>query len=284
MLILHFLGSLPNSNRKIEPELMRRLMLDSQIDNIIRSGVETKGLELLDSRPSIGSLSINEQFSSDEIFRFWMNSRNIKESIISGSERFPGEFLKPSSDNVLLSSEMLDLMVEYYMATYNDFEFRKPFGEGSEIAITIRVKMKQFGRCRIGSEIFGSTMSLRHVKSSYILAKFVTNDDTVDCYPGQVQYYFVHTVDFLNGLYEHFLAYVRWYQPAVSSNIRYYFRDGDTCNVELWNTEFYPERHDCIIPVHHILGRFVPVNYRISTRRNAKEYLAVNPVNRKFQI
>lgn len=263
---------------------MRRLMFDNQIDSIVSSGVETKGLELLDNRPSVGSLSTTDRFSSDEIFRFWMNSRNIKDSRISGSEKFPGEFLKPSSDNVLFSSEMLDLMVEYYMATYDNLEFRKPFGEGSEDAITIRVKMNRFGRCRIGSEVFGSTLSLRHIKSSYILAKFITNDGTVDCYPGQVQYYFVHTVDFPDGSCEHFLAYVRWYQPTGSSSVRYHFSDDETCNVELWNTEFYPESRDCIIPVHHILGRFVPVNYRISTRRNAKEYLAVNPVNRKFQI
>ena len=148
-----------------------------------------------------------------------MNLQNIKESRISGNEKFLGEFLKPSSDNVLLSSEMLDLMVEYYMATYDNLEFRKPFGEGSEDAIIIQVKMNRFGRCQIGSEVFGSTLSLRHVKSSYILAKFITNDGTVDCYPGQVQYYFDHVVDLPDGPYEHFLAYVHWYQPAASSNV-----------------------------------------------------------------
>ncbi len=68
--------------------------------------------------------------------------------------------------------------------------------------------MNQFGRCWISSEIFGSTLSLRHVKSSYILAKFIISDGIVDCYPGQVQYYFIHTVDFLDSSYEHFLAYV----------------------------------------------------------------------------
>ena len=120
---------------------MRRLMFDSQIDSIISSGVEVKGLELLDSRPSIVSLSVTDEFSLDEIYRFWMNSRNIQESRISGSEEFPGEFLK---HNVLLSSEMLNLMVEYYMATYDTVKFRKPFGEGSEDVIIIRVKINQF--------------------------------------------------------------------------------------------------------------------------------------------
>lgn len=267
---------------------MRRLMFDNQIESIISStGIEMKGLELLSKRHSIGSLSDTDEFTFDECRRFWMNSQNIQISRVSGSEKFPGEFLKPSFDNILLSSEMLDLMVEYYMATYELFEFRKPFGKGSDDDIVIRVKMNQFGRCRIGSEVFGSTISIRHTKSSYILAKFITNDGTVDCYPGQVQFYFTHTIDLPNGPTEHFLAFVYWYKPVSSSNVRYYFSANDdkqTCNVELWDTEFYSTSRDCIIPVHHILGRFVPVNYRISTRRNAKEYLAVNPVNRKFHF
>ncbi|CAI2193174.1 18451_t:CDS:1, partial [Funneliformis geosporum] len=79
-------------------------------------------------------------------------------------------------------------------------------------------KMNQFERCRIGSKIFSSTISLRHEKRSYILAKFIMNDDVINCYPGQVQYYFTHTVDLQYRLTEHFLAYVCWYQPASSLN------------------------------------------------------------------
>ena len=60
--------------------------------------------------------------------------------------------------------------------------------------------------------MFGSKMSMRHVKSSYILANFLTNNGQVDCYPGQVQYYFKHVVDLPNGPTEHNLAYVRWYK------------------------------------------------------------------------
>ncbi len=91
-------------------------------------------------------------------------------------------------------------------------------------------------------------------------------------------------MDFPDGPVEHFLAYVRWYKHANSTNIRYYFSSDEICNVELWNTEFYQVSRDCIIPVHHILGRFVPVNYKISNRQNAREYLAVNPVSRKYQL
>ena len=68
--VLINLGLLPNSNRKIEPEIMRHLMFDNQVSNIINSGVETKGLDLLNNRPSVGSLSEADQFSADEMQRF----------------------------------------------------------------------------------------------------------------------------------------------------------------------------------------------------------------------
>ncbi|CAB4421314.1 unnamed protein product [Rhizophagus irregularis] len=42
------LGSLPISNRQIEPEIMRRIMNDNRIENIINSDIQTKGLELLE--------------------------------------------------------------------------------------------------------------------------------------------------------------------------------------------------------------------------------------------
>jgi hypothetical protein len=262
-------------------------MNDNRIRTIISSGVQTKGLELLENRPVVGSLSENDQFSSDEMERFWLNSRNIKESTITGSEAFPGEMLNPTSNNVVLSRSMLDLLVNYYIDTYEMYNFKKPFGEGPEDSIVIRVIMNQFGRCRIGSEVFGSSMSSRHVKSSFILANFITDNGQVDRYPGQVQFYFNHIVDFPDGQIEHNLAYVRWYRKLDSIKTRYYFSiddDDETCNVELWKSDFYPESRDCIIPIHNILCRFIPSKYKISERSNAVEYLAVNPISRKFHI
>ena len=135
---------------------MRRLMNDIRIRNII-SGDHTKGLELLENRPTVGSLSENDQFDSDEMARFWLNSRNIRQSSVTGCEPFPGEMLKPNSEGVLLSGLMLNLLVEFYIATHELYDFRKPADEVNHDSITIRVKMDQFGRCRIGSEMFGLT-------------------------------------------------------------------------------------------------------------------------------
>jgi hypothetical protein len=49
-------------------------------DNRIReisSSVNIRGLNLLDSRTTVGSLSENDEYSYDEMERFWSNSRNI---------------------------------------------------------------------------------------------------------------------------------------------------------------------------------------------------------------
>ncbi|GET57071.1 hypothetical protein GLOIN_2v1883106 [Rhizophagus irregularis DAOM 181602=DAOM 197198] len=117
------LGSLPNSNRKIEPELMRRLMNNNRIRYIITSSAQMKGLELLENHPTVGSLSENDQFASDEMERFWLNSKNIQEFTVTRCEAFPGEMLKPTSENVVLSQSMLDLMIDYYIATYEMYNF-----------------------------------------------------------------------------------------------------------------------------------------------------------------
>ena len=131
---------------------------------------------------------------------------------------------------------MLDLIAEYYNATYETLNFQKLFGEGAEDSIVIRISIDKFGRCRIGSEIFGSAVTTRHTNCLFILAKFITRDGDIDTYLGQVQYFFTNTVDLLSGPTKHYLAYVRWYKHASSANTRYYFSIDDeerTCNVEL---------------------------------------------------
>ena len=137
--------------------------------------------------------------------------------IITRHEPFSVEMLGPNSENILLFKSILNLMVEYYIATYETLNFKVPFDDSSEDSIILsHITINKFGQCRIGSEVFGLTISSRHA--------------------GQVQYFFKHIVDFEDGPVEHNLAYVRWYKPAETSKVRYYFSiddDEETCNVEL---------------------------------------------------
>jgi hypothetical protein len=99
--------------------------------------------------------------------------------------------LKPSFEKEIMTESMLDLMVAFYNAAYSEmYKFRKPADEILQDSITIRVKMNQFGRCRIGSEVFGSAMSVRHTKSSYVLAKFINSDGKSTVIPDKFNSFF----------------------------------------------------------------------------------------------
>ena len=184
-----------------------------------------------------------------------MNTYNIQESVTNGSERFPGELLRPEKPNLIIPNKLLNLLVEYYEASYETMSFRKAFTENFNNSIVLRNRADQYGRCRIGSEIFDSVMPSRNIKGSFVLARFVNQDGSVDLYPGQVQYFFTHSVNLPNQAAEHKLAYIRWFKTVNSAKIRFYFniRDqAETCNIELWSTEFYPIKCECIIPIYNI--------------------------------
>ena len=60
---------------------MRQLMAEAKVNDIVSSGLEVKGLELLNNRSSVGSLSDADEFLTDEeMYRSLMNSKNILES------------------------------------------------------------------------------------------------------------------------------------------------------------------------------------------------------------
>src|SRR5437763_15533471 len=101
---------------------------------------------------------------NDNMERFWSNSRNIRQSIATGSELFPGEMLNPQSE-IVLSKKMLDLMIEYYLASYENCDFQAPFDGGREESIvSSRITINTFGGCRVGTEPSSWTMSSRHVR------------------------------------------------------------------------------------------------------------------------
>ena len=119
-------------------------MNDSRISDLICSEVDTKGLELLNTRPSVGSLSETDQFSHDEMSRFWLYSKQIQESTIKGNEKFLDEMLKPQSENVSFDN-ISNILITYYNNIYEDEgkEFRLPFSTSSPNSIPISKNIQQ---------------------------------------------------------------------------------------------------------------------------------------------
>ena len=165
--------------------------------------------------------------------------------------------MKPTQKNVNLPSEVLPLLVEFYCNAYGrSFTSLSNIHTSSDDSIVVLPKVNQFSRLRIEAEVFGSTYSSRYIKSANILAQFILDDDnTTDIYPGQVQFFFEHTIQLSDGPATHSLAFVRWYEAADDRRSRFHCQidkdDMKICNIEL---DFYELSRDCIIPVHNFLS------------------------------
>ena len=78
---------------------------------------------------------------------------------------------------------------------------------------------------------------------------------------------------------------MNWYKPVTSADTRFLFANNEdssdfTNDLELWKKIFLKTSVDSIIPVHHILGRFVPAKFK----HKRTDYLAILPLNRRFHL
>jgi hypothetical protein len=227
------------------------------------------------------------------------------EDTITGSEIYPGNLLSPIKNRVDLPDNLYEQLITYYNEIYGE-KMNVEFGSMSNLIsqglqndsyVVVQPIINQCGRIRVAAEIFGSALAPRYKKSSYILAKFTQDNESIELYPGMVQFYFEHVLRLPTiGERTHKLAYVKWYLPVNDHRIRFYCRaeqdDDRSVNIELWKlNEFYEMSRDSIIPIHNIYSRFIPTNFTIGTnnnnnnsRRKAKTYMAVVPINRKFHL
>ena len=295
-LIVHT-GSFPNSKRAIELELLRIITQNSRLDNLVSAQSNNaklmNALFLVQPRSTTGSLAAYDGFDFDELYRFMQIFHQNIDDTITGSEEFLGEMLTPKN-RVLLPNTVYELLVKYYNDTYDwnfvsitDLASGGLSSENSDQQIVVLPIVTQFGRIRIATEIFGSKSAPRYQKSSYILAKFIQEDETIDIYPGHVQFYFEHTVQLPSGPKMHRLVFVNWYLWAPNEKTRFHCRisdlDNESCNVELWKYDFHGLSRDAIMPIHNIYSRFLPSKFTIG-KRNPTTYMAVIPINRQFHL
>lgn len=269
---------------------MQNWRLDDLISGQLRNSKLTQALELVNPRLTTGSLALYDGFDFAELYRFRQIFHHHINDTITGSEHFPGEMLNPRKNNVSLPNDIYEILVQYYNNAYN-WEFMT-ISEAASVEtisddfIVVLPNVNQFGRIRIGAEIFGSTIAPRYKINSHILAKFIQDNDTTDIFPGQVKFFFTHTIELPTGTTTHHLAFVKWYLPASNHRIRFYCKiddDNDGCNVELWKSQCYEVDRDSIIPIHNIYSRFVPSKFVVGVR-NPETYMAVTPINRQFHL
>src|SRR5436190_24184141 len=144
-----------------------------------------EGLKLLKQRATLGSLASSDDLEFAELCQFRQISRLEIEDIITGIEPFPGEMMSHKKMNVALPDDIYDILVEYYNNAY-DSEFITIAKAATECKIVVRPQVNQFERIRVRSEIFSSVNVSQYLRSSFIHAKFVQENNSIEVFPGQV--------------------------------------------------------------------------------------------------
>ena len=286
------IGSFHNSQRQIEPELLRIIMQHWRLDDLVSVQSDNiklvEALKLIKPRATSESLAADDNFEFAELCQFRKIFFQEVDDTIVGSEPFPGEMLTPCRNRVALPDDIYEILTDYYNNAYELLfvTIAESISVSSTDSIIVPNMVDQFGRVRIAAEIFGSIMSARYSKNAFVLARFIQDDATIDLFPGQVQYYFEHTIRILGESKTHRLAFVRWYKPATSRHTRFYTsidENEKSSNIELWQNDFYDLSRDCLIPVHCIYSRFVSSEFVIGKKKFVT-YKAVIPINRQFHL
>ena len=255
--------------------VLKNTLVDYQLARKWSSGLLEESLCFLIPKKDVGSLALTTE---REELQHFLSMRHDTSTIskIYGTEAIPGQFLGPSYLRVVMTTEFRRFLCEWYTILYEK--------DKEDILGYMDLQVNQHARLQIGAEIFGSTISGHQEKNTTILAKWKAfNDESVDMYPGEVQYYFEHTLKLPEGPRTHLLAYVKWYRNAPSSDIQFKhtFMETEISNTELWKAEYYEEGCDSIIAVHRILCRAA----RIKNIQVGKQtYLSIVPLNRKFNL
>jgi hypothetical protein len=256
--------------------VLKNSLVDYHLSCQWTSGLLEKSLQFLAPKKAAGSLAVTNEFDREEL-QYFISLRHDTSNKIYGTENIPGRMLAPSYKKVSIPLELYKILCEWYATLYNK--------EKKDVKACMEVTMNQHARLKIGNEIFGSKVAGRHENNAVILAKWnAFRDGTSDIYPGEVQYYFEHTLTLpTKGPKTHLLAYVKWYKNAPSSNIRFKhkFMASEVSNTELWKEEYYEEGQDSIIAVHRIYGRAIKIDYRVGNRNN---YISIILLNRRFNV
>jgi hypothetical protein len=255
--------------------VLKNSLVDYHLTRQWTSGLLEKSLQFLSPKKAAGSLAVTNDFDREEL-QYFISMRHDTSNKIYGTELIPGRMLKPSYKKVSIPTEVQKILCEWYATLYKK--------KKKDVNACMEVTMNQHARLIIGNETFGSMIAGRHENNAVILAKWKAfRDGTSDIYPGEVQYYFEHTLTLPKGPRTHLLAYVKWYKNATSSSIRFKhkFMGPEKSNTELWKTEYFEEGQDSIIAVHRIYGRAIKINYRVGKNNN---HVSIIPLNRRFNV
>ena len=141
-------------------------------------------------------------------------------------EPFSGELMSPCHETNL-PANILDLLVEYYYNSYDNYFIS--ISSMSTLSINCKIvnsRIKQYGRLRIGQTYM--VLCKLFVMKSHLIYQ-------LDLYKMMSQLtrmlvkfnFFEHTIYLNNKSTTHSLALVKWYKPVKDHKIRYYCQVDD---------------------------------------------------------
>ena len=145
-------------------DLMLKLPLHEEL-------IEAKAL--LELRNPVSGFATADCFETEELQQFLELSQCITSAQADGSEPLPGEFIKPVWDAVELPERHYNFLLDFYRKCDNGLDFQPLFVTRKWNTVRVDPRVIQFGRLRLGSEIFGASVSPMHERSSFVLVNWI---------------------------------------------------------------------------------------------------------------
>jgi len=200
--------------------VLKNALIDYHLSCEWTSGLLKESINLLAPREAVGSLAVTAERGELQHF---LSMRHNTLSKIYGTEPIPGKMLQPSYLKVIMPLELRRFLCEWYSILYEK--------EEEDILGFMDLHINQHTRLQLGSEIFGSMLSGRQEKNATILAKWkAVFDDSIDIYPGEVQYYFEHTLRLPEGS-----RLIFW---LTLNGIKVHLRQEFGLSIVLWNQKY----------------------------------------------
>ena len=263
------MGSVFTNKRSLELQLMRKLTLSRFLDSI------QLPLEFRDDFKDL----LSNPFSSDEMSVNSLVSSATSElqgmstviPVSSGNWSAISHVSFPSNYKLQsLESDDLDWLFAVYSSLYADQSIDR-----KAMATTI----KKYSSVTIGSQLYGSKMECRSLRSARIYASWAANTGGLNLnellfFAGSVLFYFSHSIKLNGNFVQHVFARVLWYKPDNNPDLY-----GNP--TKMWKlNDLLPYGPSNLIPVQRIYCRYAAAETVVE---GEKKLITVPLDNKQYQ-
>ena len=238
------LGKQPHNNKSIEVQVMRRFLRDSKLMHMQLPTEFHPEFSIL-SCISTQEAAEGENESIKKVSSIHLNQMTTSDlSSVQWSVDLKYFKLPTNSTRYILTADEQHYLTRVYSLMYPQ-----------ETVTAINITVRKYSHVSGPVFSFGSKGKSSH-RNSYVLANWalqslVNTNNPNDYCPGQIQYFFVHSLTLNSELHQHLFAYVLWYEPHP--HIDKYGKP-----LQVWYKNMYQVHGPSnFIPIQRIANRFV---------------------------